>query len=73
MIGLKKTDIRRANAFTVRNHTAGNYKRISAAAFCQHFRIRPKATLLFQNVDIDNYGVMSLDLTNTITVTRGAR
>ena len=56
-----------------RNHTAGNYKRISAAAFCQHFRIRPKATMLFQNVDIDNYGVMSLDLTNTITVTRGAR
>jgi len=73
IIGLKPTDIRRSNAFTVRNHTAGNYKRISAAAFCQHFRIRPTATMLFQDVDIDNSGVMHLDLTNTITVTRGAR
>jgi hypothetical protein len=73
VIGLKPTDQRRTNAFKVRNHTTGNYKRISAAAFCQHFRIRPTSTLLFQNVDITREGIMTLDLTNTITVTRGAR
>jgi hypothetical protein len=72
LIGLKPIDARRTNAFPVRNHR-GAYKRIHAAAFCQHFRIKPTSTLLFQNVDIDDQGVMSLDLTTTVTVTRGAR
>jgi hypothetical protein len=72
VIGIKPTDMRRSNAFPVRNQT-GHYRHISAAAFCQHFRIRPTATMLFQNVEIDDQGVMELDLTNTVTVTRGAR
>ena len=71
IIGLKPVDPRRTNAFRIKPHT-GKYKRISAAAFCQHFRIRPTSTLLFQNVDL-NAGVMTLDLTSTVTVTRGAR
>ena len=71
IIGLKPTDPYRKNAFRVKPHT-GKYKRISAAAFCQHFRIKPMSTLLFQNVDLCA-GVMTLDLTSTVTVTRGAR
>jgi hypothetical protein len=72
IIGLKPIDARRTNAFPVHNHTA-RYKRIAAAAFCHHFRIKPTSTMLFQNVDIDPEGVMHLDLMNTVTVTRGAR
>jgi hypothetical protein len=72
IIGVTPTDRRHSNAFPVVNHT-GNYYRISAAAFCQHFRIKPRATMLFQHIDIDNEGVMHLDLMNTVTVTRGAR
>ena len=71
IIGLKATDPGRKNAFRVKPHT-GKYKRISAASFCQHFRIKPMSTLLFQNVDMHT-GVMMLDLTTTVTVTRGAR
>ena len=63
---------RRTNAFPVHNHTA-RYKRIAAASFCHHFRIKPTSTVLFQNVEIDPEGVMTLDLMNTVTVTRGAR
>ena len=72
IIGLKATDRRNSNAFPVVNHV-GNYWRISAASFCQHYRIKPRGTMLFQNVDLDNEGVMMLDLMNTVTVTRGAR
>lgn len=71
LIGLKRIDPTKPNAFRVKPHT-GKYKMIHAAAFCQHFRIRPRNTILFQNVDID-HGLMTLDLTNTLTVTRGAR
>jgi len=72
IIGVKPTDRRHSNAFPVVHHPY-NYYRISAAAFCQHFRIKPRATMLFQNVDLDPEGVMTLDLMNTVTVTRGAR
>jgi len=72
IIGLKPTDPRRHNAFIVKNHH-GNYKRISAAAFCQHFRLKYQRTLLFENAEIDNEGVMLLDLGKVIEVTRGAR
>ncbi len=61
-----------SNAFPVVHHSY-NYYRISAAAFCHHFRIKPRATMLFQNVDLDPEDVMTLDLMNTVTVTRGAR
>ena len=72
IIGLKSTALRHTNAFPLSRHV-GNYWRICAAAFCQHFRIKPRNTMLFQNVDLDNEGVMMLDLMNTVTVTRGAR
>jgi hypothetical protein len=72
IIGLKRTDIRRTNAFHLKNHKK-NAGYIRAAAFCQHFRIKPARTVLFQNVDIDNYGVMHLDLTNTVNISLGAR
>ena len=73
IIGLKPTDPRRHNAFIVKQHTKGNYKRISAAAFCAHFRLKFPRTLLFEKVDIDNDGVLLLDLNTALEVGRGAR
>ena len=74
MIGLKPTDPRSTNAFAIKHHgKAGNYKRISAAAFCQHLRLRYPGTMIFNNVDLDDDGVLRLDMTSMITVSRGAR
>ena len=46
---------------------------ISAAAFCQHFRIRPIQTVMFNDVHVDAEGVMSLPLNSITAVSRGAR
>src|SRR5947209_6574280 len=54
IIGLKPTDPRKRNAFVVKQHGTGSYKRISAAAFCQHFRLRIDATYLFDGADVDS-------------------
>lgn len=74
IIGLRPTDPRRHNAFVVKHHgKGGSYKRISAAAFCSHFRLKYDRTLLFEQAELDNDGVMTLDLGKTIEVGRGAR
>ena len=71
-IGVKPTDLCRTNAFPVRN-SASRHKRICAAAFCHHYRIRLASTMLFQNVEMGRDGMMVLDLMNTVKVSRGAR
>lgn len=74
IIGIQPTDERRRNAFVVKKHgSAGSYRRISAAAFCQHFRLRFDRTMLFDQIDIDSDGVMLLDLGKTIEIAHGAR
>lgn len=74
VIGIKPIDPQRRNAFVVKHHgSGGSYKRISAAAFCRHFRIDTRDTVLFEEPDLDNDGVMRLDRARTIRVTRGAR
>lgn len=72
MIGIKPTDIRRANAFPV-GSVGGKYKIIRAAAFCQHHRIQRSGTLLFQDVQVEQGNIMALDLRTAVNVTRGAR
>lgn len=72
-IGIRATDPRHKNAFKVMTHGKGNFRRISAAAFCQHFRLRIDGTILFLDVEFDADGMMTLDLNKTTTVTRGAR
>lgn len=73
IIGLKPVDLRKHNAFPIKIHGTGTYKRISAAAFCQHFRIKLRETVLFDGADLNDEGVMLLDMNRTITVGRGAR
>jgi len=74
IIGLRPIDPTHHNAFIVKHHgKGGNYKRISAAAFCSHLRLKYKRTLLFEEPEIDDKGVMRLDLTKVIEIGRGAR
>ena len=74
LIGLKPTDPKKHNAFAVKHHgRGGNYRRISAAAFCSHFHLKFQRTLLFEHVDLDNDGVMVLDLGKVVEVSKGAR
>ena len=74
VIGLRPTDPRKRNAFLVKKHCmAGSYRRISAAAFCSHFRLKFDRTVLFDQVDLDNEGVMLLDLGKVVEIGRGAR
>ena len=74
MIGMREVCHTRKNAFEVKMHgTAGSYRRISASAFLHHFRIKPRGTLLFSDVDLDIDGMMVLDLNSALNISRGAR
>ncbi len=73
IIGLTPTESWRESAFPVKNKSGGHGKMISAAAFCQHFRIRPIQTVMFNDVHVDAEGVMSLPLNSITAVSRGAR
>ena len=58
----------RRNAFRVKHPgKGGNYKQVSAA-ICGHFRPDTRRTVLFDRPEIDNDGVMLLDLNSTIGV-----
>lgn len=72
-IGLKPVNPLAPHAFKIVRHTRAGYHRLSAAAFCHHHRIYFKGTLLFQDIRIDENGMMKLDLIKTNIVTRGSR
>ena len=71
LIGLKPEDPRRANAFPVKQKDRWHNRQVHASPFCRHFAINVGRTVLFNDVDIDNDGVMVLELGKTITVGRG--
>ena len=48
-------------------------KVISASAFCTHFLIKMMRTALFNEIEIDADGIMSLSLDTISAVSRGAR
>jgi len=71
VIGLRPIDPSKRNAFRIRKHgKTGNYKRIPASAFCRHIRLDTRRTVLFDQPDVDNDGVMALDLNRTIGVSK---
>lgn len=73
LIGIRRTDPAKKNAFRLRLHGKGNYWRLAAGSFCTHFRIKNDQTLLFEDVEMDENGLMVLDLNKTLRVGRGAR
>ena len=73
VIGLKPEDIRRANAFPVKLKDKYHNRRISISPFCKHFGLDIRRTILFNEVDFNNDGVMKLELNKTITIGKAER
>ena len=73
IIGLAPTDTRHRNAFLLKQHTVGNYRKINASAFCKHFRMRIEGTNLFDAADFTPEGILELPMDSMITIGRGAR
>lgn len=72
-IGLKPIDPRRSNAFPIKPKKGSRLRVIRAAAFCTHVGINVDRTMLFNDVDIDNEGVMRLEIAKATNISRGAR
>lgn len=73
IIGVRPTLPTQKNSFLVRKVQDGRYRTIAASAFCQHFGLATSGTLLFNNMEFDDDGVLRLDLVNATKVGRGAR
>jgi hypothetical protein len=73
IIGMRPIDPRRRNAFHVKLHCGGNYRKVHAASFCRHFRLRVDGTSLFDDADLTDEGILELPMDSMITVGRGAR
>lgn len=56
--------------FEVVRRSEAPYGRIRGASFCRNYRIRPEATIEFQDVHIDGDGIMVLDLKTARRVRR---
>ncbi len=72
-IGLIPADPDLPEAFPVKPKKGTRGKIISASAFCTHFLIKTMRTALFNEVEVDADGIMSLSLDTISAVTRGAR
>ena len=48
-----------------------HWNKFQGSPFCKHFKIRIERTILFNEVDIDNEGVMKLELQKTTSIGRG--
>jgi len=70
-IGVSSAHPQYAGAFPVRDK--GHYFLINAIPFCRHYGIRVDRTQQFVRPDIDNDGILHLDLTTTVTVGRVTR
>ena len=71
VIGLKPVDARHRNAFPLKPKKKVTFRLISAAPFCRHFKIKINGTVVFNDLDIDNEGVMLLPLRSATSVGRG--
>lgn len=73
VIGLMPEDIRRPNAFSVKQKDKYHNRTIHAHPFCRHFGIDVRRTVLFNEIDIDGEGMMKLSLNRTITIGKATK
>ena len=72
VIGLKPSEADAANAFPVKGKDNFRTRIIHAKPFIRHFGIETDRTLAFLGTEIDNEGVLLLDLSSTTIVGRRA-
>ena len=73
IIGINPASPRVANAFPVKQKTRGRDRLIRATPFCKHHGIMVDCTTAFLNPEIDEDGVLRLDLNATTPATRRGR
>ena len=70
IIGISPAPASRPNAFPIRTKGRGRHRLIWASPFCKHFGIRVDRVTAFINAEIDENGVLRLDLRSTTEITR---
>ncbi|MBP9663172.1 MAG: hypothetical protein KBD94_01020 [Pyrinomonadaceae bacterium] len=73
LIGMRRTDPKRTNAFPLKKKARSSYHTISAGAFLQHFGIRVERTTLLAPVEVETGGLASCGMSQAINVGRGSR
>ncbi len=71
VIALKPEDLRRRNAFPLKPKDRGRNRIIHTLPFCRHFEIKVERTVLFNDIDLDNDGLMLLSLARTTAIGKG--
>jgi hypothetical protein len=73
VIGINSAHARLREAFPVKPKGAGGYWTINAIPFCRHFGIETAKTEAFTDPEIDDKGVLELDLRRTRVIFGGFR
>jgi len=72
VIGLRGVSKDAENAFPVKPKLKSHYV-ISISPFCKHFNIRVAGTMKFPEAELDENGLLILELTKTLRVSRTSR
>lgn len=72
LIGIRRVEGSHPNAFPVNKRKTMSFKTINGAAFCTHFKIHVDHTSVFLNARMEG-DMLTLDMTKTANVSRGAR
>lgn len=68
VIGINPAPATLPNAFRVKPQTRGRHRIIHASPFCRHYGIKVDNTMAFLKPEIDEEGVLRLDLKSTTQV-----
>ena len=72
-IGVKATSADQRFAFPVKQRKPFSYRFVHAGSFCSHFGIQPERTVSFNDINVDDEGIMTLELAKATKISRGAR
>lgn len=72
VIGVIAVPETRENAFPVTAQRTGRHRLIRASPFCRKFGIRISSTNIFRKPEIDEDGILQLDLNSTTPIRRRA-
>lgn len=72
-IGLKPADPTRQNAFPVKQKDRWQNRVVHLSPFCKYHKIRIDRTVVFNELDLDDEGILTLDLNKTTSIGRELR
>lgn len=73
LIGMRRTDPKRANAFPLKQKPKTRYRSIAAGAFLRHFGIKVEQTVSLGPLEFETSGLASCGMSQAINVGRGSR